>query len=74
MNLAAGVATALTIVISQSATGYYPNAVQIGGASQTINWQGNLTPTPSINRVDVVTFSILNNGGTYIVLGQLTGF
>lgn len=58
----------------QGATGYYPSAVQIGGVGQTLNWQGNTTPTASTSRTDVVTFSILNNSGTYTVLGQLTGF
>jgi hypothetical protein len=67
-------ATTFTLVISQGGTGYYPNAVQIGGSSQTINWQGNVTPTPSTNRVDVVTFSVLYNGSSYVVLGQMTGF
>ena len=67
-------ATAVTIVIVQGATAYYPNAVQIQGVAQTINWQGNQTPTPTANRVDTVTFTILNNSGTYTVLGQMTGF
>ena len=74
LNLDSTYATALTLIIEQGATGYYPSAVQIGGSAQTINWQGNATPTPSTNRTDVVTFSIINNSGTYIVLGQLTGF
>ena len=73
LNLSTGYATAVTLVIVQGGTGYYPNVVQIGGVGQTINWQGNTTPTPSANRTDVVTFSILNNG-LYTVLGQLTGF
>ena len=67
-------ATSVTLIIAQGATGYIPNAVQIAGVAQTLNWQGNVTPTPSTNRTDVVTFSIINNSGTYIVLGQLTGF
>ena len=67
-------ATSVTLIIAQGAIGYYPSAVQIAGVAQTINWQGNATPTPSTNRTDVVTFSIINNSGTYIVLGQLTGF
>ncbi len=74
LNIATSYATSVTVVIAQGGTGYYPNAVQIGGVGQTINWQGNATPTPSTNRTDVVTFSILNNSGTYVVLGQLTGF
>lgn len=67
-------ATSVTLIITQGATGYIPNAVQIAGVAQTIKWQGNVTPTPSTNRTDVVTFSIINVSGTYIVLGQLTGF
>jgi len=74
LNLDSGYATAVSLVIVQGGIGYYPNAVEIGGVSQTINWQGNATPTPSTNRTDVVTFSILNNSGTYTILGQLTGF
>jgi len=74
LNIGAGYATSVSIVIAQGGTGYYPDAVQIGGVGQTINWQGNATPTPSTNRTDVVTFSILNNSGTYVVLGQITGF
>lgn len=74
INLSANYVTSLTLVINQGGTGYYPNAVQIGGVAQTINWRGNSTPTPSTNRIDVVTFSILYNGTTYIVLGQMTGF
>ena len=74
LNISSNYASSVTLVISQGAIGYYPNAVQIGGVAQTINWQGNITPTPSTNRTDVVTFSILYTGSSYIVLGQLTGF
>ena len=74
LNLSSGYATALTLIIVQGGTGFIPNSVGIGGVIQTLNWQGNVTPTPSTNRTDVVTFSIINNSGTYTVLGQLTGF
>jgi hypothetical protein len=74
LNLSTTYATSVTLIIVQGATGYYPSAVQIGGAAQTINWQGNVNPTVSTSRTDVVTFSIINNSGTYTVLGQLTGF
>lgn len=74
LSLSSTYATAVTLIVVQGSTGYYPNALQIGGVAQTINWQGNATPTPSTNRTDVVTFSIINNSGTYTVLGQLTGF
>lgn len=74
LNLSSTYATAVTLIIVQGGTGYYPNAVQIDGVAQTIKWQGNTNPTPSTSRTDVMTFSIINNSGTYTVLGQLTGF
>jgi len=74
LSLDSGKATAINIVIKQGATGYYPSAVQIGGVAQTLNWQGNTNPTVSTHRTDVVAFTILNDSGTYTVLGQLTGF
>jgi hypothetical protein len=75
LNLSTGYVTAVSLIIVQGATGYYPTVVQIGGVSQTINWQGNTNPTPSTNRTDVVTFSIICTAtDTYTVLGQLTGF
>ena len=74
LNLSASYATSVTMVISQSGTAYLPTAVQIEAVGQTLNWQGNTTPSGTANRNNVATFSILNNGGTYIVLGQLVSF
>jgi hypothetical protein len=74
LNLSTGYATTITLIIDQGNTGYYPSALQVGGAAQTINWLANTTPTPSTNRQDVVTFSILAFSGGYTVFGQLTGF
>jgi hypothetical protein len=74
LSIDAGYATTATLVMTQGATAYIPSALQIGGVAQTINWQGNSTPTGTASRIDVATFSILNNNGTYVVLGQLVGF
>ena len=74
LNIASGTASTITLIISQGATGYYPNAFQVATVAKTINWQGNTTPSVSANRNDIVTFSILNNSGTYIVFGQIAGF
>ncbi len=74
LDLANGFATSVTLVIVQGGTAYIPTAVQIAGAAQTLNWQGNVVPSGTPNRRDVVSFSILNVGGTYTVLGQLVSF
>lgn len=74
LNLGNTYATTTTLVVIQGGTARIANAVQIGGSAQTINWQGGSEPTGTNNGIDVITFSILNNGGTYTVLGQLVDF
>ena len=67
-------ATNLTVIINQGATPYEVTAVQIGGAAQTINWQGGSAPTGNANGIDSFSFTILNDGGSYVVLGQMVDF
>ena len=74
LGLTAEHATTLSIVISQGGTAYIPSAVEIGGVAQTILWQGGSAPSGTADGTDVVAFSILNDGGTYVVMGQLVGF
>ena len=74
LNLPSGKATSLTLIIAQGATAYIANVVQIGASAQTIKWSANTVPTGNANAVDVQSFSIINNGGTYTVLGQLSTF
>ena len=74
LDLTAEYATTLSIVIAQGATAYIPSAVEIGGVAQTLLWQGGSQPSGTANGTDVVAFSVLNDGGTYVVMGQLVGF
>lgn len=74
LTLESGRATSLTLVIDQGGTAYIANNIQIGGSAQTINWSANTEPTGNTNGVDVISFSVLNNSGTFVVLGQLSTF
>ena len=74
LDMAAEYATNITVIINQGATPYEVTAVQIGGAAQTINWQGGSQPTGNANGIDAFSFTILNDGGTYVVLGQMVDF
>ena len=74
LNLTAEYATNVTVVINQGGTEREITAVQIGGVAQTIVWQGNSAPTGTANGVDSFSFTILNDGGTYVVLGQMVAF
>jgi len=74
LGLTAEYATNVTIIINQGATPYEVTAVQIGEAAQTIEWQGGSAPTGNANGIDSFSFTILNDGGTYVVLGQMVDF
>lgn len=74
LELAPGYATNIVLILNQGASAYIPDAVQISGVSQTINWQGGSSPTGTALAKDCVSFSITNVGGTLTVLGQLVSF
>ena len=69
------VAEGVTLVLNQGGTGYIPNAFQINGSAQTIRWANNTTPTPSMNKIDIVTFSIIRTQTpAWFVMAQLLPF
>jgi hypothetical protein len=75
LTLNPGYATNITLILNQSDPAYVANSLQINGVTQTVYWQGSsLAPEGTVGKKDVVSFSILNNGGTYLVLGQLVAF
>lgn len=74
LYLNAEYATNLTVVVNQGATAREVTAIQIEGTGQTINWQGGSAPTGTTNGIDVFSFTILNDGGSHVVLGQMVDF
>ena len=74
LGLSSNYSTNLTLILNQGATARIPSAVQIGGSAQTINWQGGSAPSGTSNGIDAVSFTILRDSGSYIVLGQLVDF
>lgn len=67
-------AIGVTLILNQGGTGYYPNALQINGGAVTIKWQAAVNPTPSSNKFDAVTFSLVYTGSTWYCLGQLVSY
>ena len=67
-------AKGIAVVVNQGATAYMPTALQIGGSVQTINWQGGSAPSGTDSGIDIISFTILNDGGTYVVLGQSVAY
>ena len=74
VGLTSGYATTLTLVLVQGATPRVPTMGTIDGNAVTFSWQGNVTPLGTASRTDVVTFSVINSCGTYLVYGQLVSF
>ena len=74
LGVSSGYVTKVELYIVQGSSGRLPNAVQIAGSSKTISWFNAVTPSPSSNAVDLVTFRVLLSGTTYTVFGKLEKF
>jgi hypothetical protein len=59
-----------TAVISQGVTAYIPSNVYINNSLQTILWVSGATPTGTASKNEVFSFALLNNSGSWTVLGQ----
>lgn len=59
-----------SVIVSQGATARIPNAFQIDGVAQTIRWVGGVTPTGTVNKIDVFSFTMLRQSNAWTVLGQ----
>ena len=70
LNLNAENLKEIKIIVVQDVTPYIPNAIEIAGVAQTLNWKDNIVPTGTASATDMFRFEILNDGGTYIVYGQ----
>jgi len=66
-------ALTLSIIISQGATGYLPNVLQIEGVTQSIKWASG-TYSVSTNKLDIIGLSFLRVESSWIVLGQIGSF
>jgi hypothetical protein len=74
LNLSSNYVTNIVLVLNQGATARIPTSLQIEGSSKTIKWQGGTIPVPSANKTDMLSFSILYDGSSYSVYGQLIPF
>jgi hypothetical protein len=67
-------AIGVTFILAQGGTAYMANVLQIDGATQTIKWVNNSTPTGTANKVDIVGFSLIRTGSSWLVLGQYSTY
>lgn len=62
----------VNVFVTQGSTGYIPNALTIGGSSQTIKWPTATAPTPTsgAGRIDVYSFTLVRVSSAWTVLGS----
>jgi hypothetical protein len=64
----------VSLILNQDTTAYIPNALQIDGSSQTINWVGGSTPTPIPSKKELVSFILMRVSNSWAVLGSITTY
>ena len=74
VGVTSGYCANYTLVIIQGTTAYIPTGLQIGGVSQTINWQGGSQPSGNNSKKDVIAYTVFDDAGTYTVYAQLVTF
>jgi hypothetical protein len=65
-----------TMMLSQGATAYFVNQLQIDGVPRAVRWQSNSTPTAgNANSIDTYSFTVVKtDSNVYTVLGGQTQF
>jgi hypothetical protein len=74
--MATGESVTVAFLVTQGATAYYNNVVQVDGASVTPKWQGGSAPTAgNPSSIDVYTYTIIKTGAAaFTVLAAQTRF
>ena len=73
LALQANKGTTVTLVLGQGSTPFIANGLTINGSAAPILWQGGSPPTGGVG-YDALSFSIMYDGSSYYVLGQLVEF
>lgn len=74
--MATGESVTVAFLVTQGATAYYNNAVQVDGASVTPKWQGGAAPIlGNASSIDAYTYTIIKTGAAaFTVLASQTRF
>jgi hypothetical protein len=74
--LAVGQSSTSVVMVTNGATAYYPNVIQIDGTTVTPKWSGGTAPTSgNSNAIDVYTFTIIKTANaTYTALASQVKF
>lgn len=74
--MATGQSVTVAFLVTQGATAYYNNVVQVDGVSFTPKWQGGTAPIAgSVSSIDAYSYTIIKTGAaTFTVLAAQTRF
>ena len=74
--MATGQSATIALLVTNGATPYYPNVIQIDGVTVTPKWQLGAAPVSgNASSVDVYLFNIMKTASaTYTVLASQTAF
>jgi len=75
--LAVGDAITVTFLVTQGATAYYNNVLQIDGSTVTPKWQGGVAPTAgNASNIDAYVYTVIKTAATptYTVFASQTKF
>ena len=67
-----GKAITIVVMVTQGATGYIPNVLQVAGSAQTVRWLSGVTPTPtsSVGKLDIFNFTLIRRSTAWTVIGN----
>lgn len=60
----------VSLILIQGLTPYYSSTITINGSAASINWPNAALPTPTANRREIESLTLLNVGGNWTVFGQ----
>jgi hypothetical protein len=66
--------TSVALILDQGNSPFYASVVQIDGASQTIKWLNNQTPTLYPNKTQIETLTLIRVGNAWVVTGQMATY
>ena len=74
--LSVGQSVTVALLVTNGATPYYPNVIQIDGSTVTPKWQGGTAPTAgNASSVDIYTFTVVETAAaTFTVFASQTKF
>jgi hypothetical protein len=74
--LSTGQSVTLALLVTNGATPYYPNVIQIDGSAVTPKWQTGIAPTSgNASSIDVYTFAVVKTASaTFTVLASQTKY